>query len=55
MNLLVLPGDDIGPEITVAALKVLPREERGINVPGTVGERLDLHANIRPARLAKTA
>jgi 3-isopropylmalate dehydrogenase len=27
-----------------------PREEGGINVPGTIRKRLDLHANIRPAR-----
>jgi 3-isopropylmalate dehydrogenase len=105
MNLLVLPGDDIGPEITAAALAVLeranavyalgldfttrdvgmasyrktgttladsivqealdadgvvlgpcgmteypPREAGGINVPGTIRKRLDLYANIRPAR-----
>ena len=105
MNILVLPGDDIGPEITSAALAVLervndlyslgltfvqrdvgvasyervgttlpdsiveealaadavvlgpcgmteyaPREEGGINVPGTIRKRLDLYANIRPAR-----
>ena len=105
MDILVLPGDDIGPEITAAALQVLerantiyslglrlnvrdvgmasyrkigttmpeaiveealaadgvvlgpcgmteypPREEGGINVPGTIRKRLDLHANIRPAR-----
>ncbi len=25
MNILVLPGDDIGPEITAAAIKVLER------------------------------
>ena len=105
MNLLVLPGDDIGPEITAAALGVLeranavyslgldfvqrevgvasfqrngttlpdaivdealqadavvlgpcgmteyaPREKGGINVPGTIRKRLDLYANIRPAR-----
>ena len=105
MNILVLPGDDIGPEITAAALGVLerantmytlglkfetrdvgvasyrkagttlpdsivdealaadavvlgpcgmteyaPRERGGINVPGTIRKRLDLYANIRPAR-----
>ena len=105
MNILVLPGDDIGPEITAAAVAVLdranavytlglnletrdvgmasyrkigttmpeavvdeaiaadavvlgpcgmteypPREEGGINVPGTIRKRLDLYANIRPAR-----
>lgn len=105
MNILVLPGDDIGPEITAAALAVLeranavyslgldfvqrevgvasfqrvgttlpdsiidetlqadavvlgpcgmteyaPREQGGINVPGTIRKRLDLYANIRPAR-----
>ncbi|MGZ8264055.1 MAG: isocitrate/isopropylmalate dehydrogenase family protein [Burkholderiales bacterium] len=105
MNILVLPGDDIGPEITAAALAVLertnaihglelsietrdvgvasyrrtgttlpesiveqaiaadgvvlgpcgmteypPREAGGINVPGTIRKRLDLYANIRPAR-----
>ncbi|HEV7802449.1 MAG TPA: isocitrate/isopropylmalate family dehydrogenase, partial [Burkholderiales bacterium] len=27
-----------------------PREEGGINVPGTIRKRLDLYANIRPAR-----
>ena len=105
MNLLVLPGDDIGPEISAAALAVLerankvyslglsfeqrdvgvasfrrlgttlpesiveealaadgvvlgpcgmtdyaPREQGGVNVPGTIRKRLDLYANIRPAR-----
>jgi len=105
MNILVLPGDDIGPEITAAALAVLeranavyslglkfelrdvgvasykkigttlpdsivdealaadavvlgpcgmtdypPREQGGVNVPGTIRKRLDLYANIRPAR-----
>lgn len=105
MNILVLPGDDIGPEITAATLAVLaranaiyglgiefetrevgvasfqrigttlpeqiveealkadgvilgpcgmteyaPREVGGINVPGTIRKRLDLYANIRPAR-----
>jgi isocitrate/isopropylmalate dehydrogenase len=105
MNLLVLPGDDIGPEITAAALAIVeranaifslglrfetrdvgmpsyrktgttlpesiidaalaadavilgpcgmteypPREAGGINVPGTVRKRLDLYANLRPAR-----
>ncbi len=105
MNILVLPGDDIGPEITTAALQVLeranavyslgltfvqrevgvasynrvgttlpdsiveealaadavvlgpcgmteyaPREAGGINVPGTIRKRLDLYANLRPAR-----
>lgn len=105
MKILVLPGDDIGPEITAAAMQVLervnqlfdlklafelrdvgmpsfrrsgttlpdsvvdeamqadgvilgpcgmteypPREEGGINVPGTIRKRLDLYANIRPAR-----
>ena len=105
MNVLVLPGDDIGPEITAAALEIVKRvdalfslrlrleiqdvgmasyrrsgttlpdsviekalaadavilgpcgmtdyparEAGGINVPGTVRKRLDLYANIRPAR-----
>jgi 3-isopropylmalate dehydrogenase len=105
MNLLLLPGDDIGPEITAAAMTVLaranalfaldlrfetrevgmashrktgttlpesvieqalaadavilgpcgmtdypPREAGGINVPGTLRKRLDLYANLRPAR-----
>jgi isocitrate/isopropylmalate dehydrogenase len=105
VNVLVLPGDDIGPEITAAALAVVeranavytlglnieqrevgvasyrsagttlpdsvveqalaadavilgpcgmtdypPRDEGGINVPGTIRKRLDLYANIRPAR-----
>lgn len=105
MNVLVLPGDDIGPEITAVALSVIKRvdalfslglrfeihdvgvasfhrtgstlpepvidaalaadavilgpcgmtdyparEAGGINVPGTIRKRLDLYANIRPAR-----
>ena len=105
MKIAVLPGDDIGPEITDAALAVLeavsrryglelafdvhevgmaahrrvgttmpdaalaaarsadaillgpagmtaypPREDGGINVPGTVRKQLDLFANLRPAR-----
>ncbi len=105
MKLAVLPGDDIGPEITEAALSVLdaaatrfglnlefdvhevgmaahrrigttlpasaleaartsdgvilgpggmtaypPREDGGINIPGTIRRQLDLYANIRPAR-----
>ena len=105
MDILVLPGDDIGPEITAAALGILeranavyslgldfvqrevgvasfqrngttlpeaivdealqadavvlgpcgmteypPREDGGINVPGTIRKRLDLYANMRPAR-----
>jgi 3-isopropylmalate dehydrogenase len=105
MKILVLPGDDIGPEITAVALSVLerandvfslglsfqqrdvgvasykrigttlpeeiiqealeadgvvlgpcgmtdyaPREQGGVNVPGTIRKRLDLYANIRPAR-----
>jgi 3-isopropylmalate dehydrogenase len=105
MRLLVMPGDDIGPEITAASLVALqavdrkfalgleletvevgmasyrrhgdtltaaaldaalkadgvilgpcgmsdypPREEGGTNVPGTVRKRLDLFANLRPAR-----
>lgn len=105
MNLLVLPGDDIGPEITAAALSIVRRVDEmfslglaierqdvgmasyrasgttlpervieaalaadavilgpcgmtdyppsaagGINVPGTIRKRLDLYANIRPAR-----
>ena len=105
MNILILPGDDIGPEITAVARAALerandvfalglsftqrdvgvasfqklgttlpesiveealaadavvlgpcgmteyaPREKGGINVPGTIRKRLDLYANIRPAR-----
>ncbi|MXU66043.1 isocitrate/isopropylmalate dehydrogenase family protein [Oceanomicrobium pacificus] len=105
MDLLVLPGDDIGPEITAVACRVLKRasdihgldlrfEQRAVgvaahqssgstvpdsvldaalkadgiilgpagmtaypeattgwlNVPGTIRKRLDLYANIRPAR-----
>ncbi|MGE4220919.1 MAG: isocitrate/isopropylmalate dehydrogenase family protein [Alphaproteobacteria bacterium] len=105
MDIVVFPGDDIGPEITAAARQVLdavnsahslglrfeqiaigmaafqsggttvpdhamqaasgadgvilgpcgmtdypPAEEGGINVPGTIRKRLDLYANIRPAR-----
>lgn len=105
MNLVVMPGDDIGPEIAAAALAVLkaadqvyglglrfaevdvgmtshrkhgvtltdeamqaaldadglilgpcgmthypPREQGGINVPGAIRKRLELYANLRPAR-----
>ena len=105
MRIVVMPGDDIGPEITAATLAALhaanrgfslglefatvpvgmasyrahgdtltadaleaarsadgvilgpcgmsdypPREEGGTNVPGTVRKRLDLFANLRPAR-----
>ena len=105
MKIAVLPGDDIGPEITEAALGVLrkadhifglrfdfeefevgmaahrrsgttlptkvleaviaadgvilgpggmtaypPAKDGGINIPGTIRKRLDLYANIRPAR-----
>ncbi|HET7730693.1 MAG TPA: isocitrate/isopropylmalate family dehydrogenase [Usitatibacter sp.] len=105
MKIAVLPGDDIGPEITAAAVAVLeraserhglrlafethevgmaahrrggttlpeaalaaaraadgiilgpagmtaypPREQGGINVPGTVRKQLELFANLRPAR-----
>lgn len=105
MKIAVLPGDDIGPEITEAALTVLgaadkrfalglqfdvhevgmashrrsgttlpdsalkatfdadavllgpggmteypPVSEGGINIPGTIRKRLDLYANLRPAR-----
>ncbi|MCC7079077.1 MAG: isocitrate/isopropylmalate dehydrogenase family protein [Burkholderiales bacterium] len=105
MNIVVMPGDDIGPEIVRAALAVLtaadeafslglqltsvdvgmasyrahgttltatalqaaidadgvilgpcgmtdypPRDRGGVNVPGTIRKRLDLYANLRPAR-----
>ena len=105
MRIVVMPGDDIGPEITEASLVALraadrryrlglrfetvevgmasyrrhgdtltpaaleaaaaadavilgpcgmsaypPREKGGTNVPGTVRKRLDLFANLRPAR-----
>lgn len=105
MRIVVMPGDDIGPEITAAAMAALaaanrkfslglefptvpvgmasyrahgdtltaaaleaalaaegvilgpcgmsdypPRGEGGTNVPGTVRKRLDLFANLRPAR-----
>jgi 3-isopropylmalate dehydrogenase len=105
MKIVVLPGDDIGPEIASATMAVVeaannvlsldltferlevgmsslrthgttvpehvlkaaeeadgiilgpagitnypPVEEGGINVPGTIRKRLDLFANIRPAR-----
>ncbi len=105
MHIVVMPGDDIGPEITAAARQVLeaadevyglglhltqvdvgmpsyrknrttltddalqaavdadgvilgpcgmtlypPRDEGGINVPGTVRKKLELYANLRPAR-----
>ncbi len=105
MNLVVMAGDDIGPEIVAAAMAVLkaadaefslglrftevevgmashrkhgttlteaafraaedadgvivgpcgmtdypPLAEGGINIPGTIRKRLDLYANLRPAR-----
>ena len=105
MNIVVMPGDDIGPEIMAAALGVVkaadqvyglglrlteidvgmpsfrkngttltdaavqaavdadgvilgpcgmteypPRDKGGINVPGTIRKRLELYANLRPAR-----
>jgi 3-isopropylmalate dehydrogenase len=105
VRIVVMPGDDIGPEITQASLGVVrkadarfalglafenvevgmasyrrngdtltaaaleaaatadgvilgpcgmsqypPREKGGTNVPGTVRKRLDLFANLRPAR-----
>jgi isocitrate/isopropylmalate dehydrogenase len=105
MRIAVLPGDDIGPEITEAAMSVLnaadksfglgldfdvhevgmvshrksgttlpdsaiqatfdadgvllgpggmtaypPVSEGGINIPGTIRKKLDLYANLRPAR-----
>jgi len=105
VNIVVMPGDDIGPEIVAAALAALsaaddvfgmglhlttvevgmpsyrkhgttltdaalqaaedadgvvlgpcgmteypPRDQGGINVPGTVRKRLELYANLRPAR-----
>ncbi len=105
MDIVVMPGDDIGPEIVEAAMQVVrvaerklalglsfetvdvgmpsfrkvgstltdaavakavaadgvilgpcgmtlypPRDQGGINVPGTIRKRLDLYANLRPAR-----
>jgi len=105
MNIVVMPGDDIGPEIVGAAMEVVraadhrfqlglafemvdvgmpsyrkigstltetsigkaaaadavilgpcgmtlypPRDEGGINVPGTIRKRFELYANLRPAR-----
>lgn len=105
MHIVVMPGDDIGPEITEVTMTMLekvnrafalgmqfeivdvgmasfkkcgntmpesaveaalkadgvilgpcgmtlypPREEGGINVPGTIRKRLELYANLRPAR-----
>ena len=105
MNIVVMPGDDIGPEIVGAALEVLraadaahtlglrfteievgmashrrngttltdaaiqaaldadgvvlgpcgmtdypPLAQGGVNIPGTIRKRLDLYANLRPAR-----
>ncbi len=105
MNIVVMPGDDIGPEITEACMSVLhhlnsahalglefemvdvgvaslrhhgvtltdtalakareaagvilgpcgmtaypPRDQGGINVPGTIRKSLELYANLRPAR-----
>ena len=105
MNIVVMPGDDIGPEIVRAALATLnaanevfslglrlttvdvgmasyrahgttltdaalqaaidadgvvlgpcgmtdypPRDQGGVNVPGTIRKRLELYANLRPAR-----
>jgi isocitrate/isopropylmalate dehydrogenase len=105
LNIVVMPGDDIGPEIVRAALAALnaadqafslglrlqtvdvgmasyrahgttltdaalqaaidadgvvlgpcgmtdypPRDQGGVNVPGTIRKRLELYANLRPAR-----
>ncbi len=105
MNIVVMPGDDIGPEIVEAAMQLVhaanarfrlgltfdtvdvgmpsfhkvgstlteeaiakaqaadgvilgpcgmtlypPREQGGINVPGTIRKRFELYANLRPAR-----
>src|SRR6516165_4973700 len=63
MKIAVLPGDDIGPEITDATLAVLEAADRrfdldlgfdvvegGVNVPRTIRKTFDLYANIRPAR-----
>lgn len=105
MNIVVMPGDDIGPEIADASMSVLhhlnnsralglqfetvdvgvaslrqhgvtltdaalakareaagvilgpcgmtaypPRDQGGINVPGTIRKSLELYANLRPAR-----
>jgi isocitrate/isopropylmalate dehydrogenase len=105
MQIVVMPGDDIGPEITEVTLTMLekvnrayalgmefelvdvgmasfkkcgntipesavekalaadgvilgpcgmtlypPREAGGVNVPGTIRKRLELYANLRPAR-----
>ncbi len=87
MHIAVMPGDDIGPEITDVTMTMLdavnrayalgmefeivdvgmasfrkcgntmpesavypPRDEGGINVPGTIRKRLELYANLRPAR-----
>jgi 3-isopropylmalate dehydrogenase len=105
VNIVVMPGDDIGPEIVGAALAAVtaadaayalglrlttvevgmaayrahgstlpdaamqaaidadgvilgpcgmtdypPRDQGGINVPGTIRKRLELYANLRPAR-----
>ncbi len=105
MNIVVMPGDDIGPEIADASMAVLehlnnsralglqfetidvgvaslrrhgvtltdaalvkareaagvilgpcgmtaypPRDQGGINVPGTIRKSLELYANLRPAR-----
>jgi len=105
VNIVVMPGDDIGPEIVGAALDVLraadaahtlglrfteievgmashrrngttltdaaiqaaldadgvilgpcgmtdypPLAQGGVNIPGTIRKRLDLYANLRPAR-----
>ena len=105
MRIVVMPGEDIGPEITAVTMTMLeavnrayalglrfetievgmashrkcghtipeaavqaaldadgvilgpcgmtlypPREEGGINVPGTIRKRLELYANLRPAR-----
>ncbi|MBC7779577.1 MAG: isocitrate/isopropylmalate dehydrogenase family protein [Proteobacteria bacterium] len=105
MNIVVMPGDDIGPEIVEAAMEVVraadrrfglaltfeqvevgmashrlvgstltdetitkvvaadgailgpcgmtrypPSAQGGVNVPGTIRKRLELYANLRPAR-----
>jgi len=66
LHLTVLPGDDIGPEITEAfeaaraadgillvpgkLTEYPPLAVGGVNIPGAIRKHLDLFANIRPAR-----
>lgn len=56
MNILVLPGDDIGPEITAAALKVLERANTVYSLGLTCVQREAVVAHLEKSaeRLAQT-